>query len=87
MLQPFRKRRLEGCFDLWLVEAVHLEFLGLWTFLLGRLLESECKLCKSVVYVTVCAGHDSGVHGICRVSGELGCSPLDASALSEGGAR
>lgn len=53
-----------------MVESVHLEFLGLWTFPFGWWLEREGNLGadKPVVCVAVCTGHYPGVQDISGVS-------------------
>ena len=50
VLQSLRQLGLENCVYFWVVDFVHLEFLGLWTFFLGGDLNVKATLVRTSLW-------------------------------------
>ena len=68
-MKSFLQNDLEIAFHPLVMKCVHLQFLRMGSFPLGRRLKSkcECAVYQPIISVAVCTGHRSGVQYVSRV--------------------
>ena len=85
-MKSFLQHDLEIVFRPWVTKFVHLQFLRLGTFPLGRTLEGKGDFAayQPMISVAVCTGHHSGIVRLSCHAAESGRSPGGASVWSVG---
>ena len=68
-MKYFLQNDLEIAFHPWVTKCVHLQFLRMGSFPLGRRLKGKCDFAvyQPMISVAVCTGHRSGVKYVSRV--------------------
>ena len=68
-MKSFLHNDLEIAFHPWVIKCVHLQFLRMGSFPLGRRLKGKCDFAvyQPMISVAVCTGHRSGVQYVSRV--------------------